>query len=57
LKKETGVGKWLSRLRAYGYINPEDDGNHKLKNGKHVDFELTNREKGPKGKNVTPRRK
>lgn len=57
MKKETGAGKWLSRLRAYGYINPDDDGNHKKKNGERVDSESTNREKDSKGKNVDPRRK
>ena len=24
--KATGVSKWFSRLKGYGYINPNDDG-------------------------------
>lgn len=24
--KATGVSKWFSRLKGYGYINPDDDG-------------------------------
>jgi hypothetical protein len=55
LKKVTGAAKWLSRLRAYGYINPDDDGNHEIKNG-HVDVELANRGKDPERKNDDPRR-
>ena len=26
MKKESGVAKWFARLKAYGYINPEDGG-------------------------------
>ena len=26
MSKATGVSKWFSRLKSYGYINPDDDG-------------------------------
>jgi hypothetical protein len=26
MSKATGVSKWFSRLKGYGYINPDDDG-------------------------------
>ena len=57
LKKVKGVDKWNSRLKAYGYVNPDDDGHHKIKNGEQVDFESTNDEKKPKEKNAGRRRK
>ena len=33
--KDTGVSKWFSRLKGYGYINPDDDGY----NGNRNDFD------------------
>ena len=56
MKKETGTAKWLSRLKAYGYIKLDDDGNHKLKNGEDVDIQLLNRAKDRKGTDDDPRR-
>ena len=56
MKKETGTAKWLSRLKAYGYIKLDDDENHKLKNGEDVDIQLLNRAKDRKGTDDDPRR-
>ena len=71
MKKETGKGKWISRLRAYGYNIPdeeeeeffgsrsstEDDEKHTLKNGERADVNSTKRRKRLKGKNIDPHRK
>jgi cold shock CspA family protein len=36
MSKATGVSKWFSRLKGYGYINPEDDDS----NGNDQDLDI-----------------
>ena len=57
MKKVKGVDKWNSRLKAYGYSIPDDDGKQIIKDSEHVDFELANRAEDPKENNPGRRRK
>jgi CspA family cold shock protein len=68
--RETGVVKWFSRLKGYGFINPDQggkevfvhysairgDGYRNLFEGDKVEYELIDRGKGPQAQNVEPRR-
>lgn len=67
--RETGIVKWFSRLKGYGFINPDQggkevfvhysairgDGYRNLLEGDKVEYELIDRGKGPQAQNVEPR--
>ena len=62
--KATGVSKWFSRLKGYGYINPDDDGDDGdrrdlgLNDGDYRDYRNHNQKKdNSKFKNSSSRRK
>lgn len=70
MDRETGTVKWFSRLKGYGFINPDrgtqevfvhysaiqGDGYRNLFEGDRVEYELVDRGKGPQAANVIPRR-
>lgn len=67
--RTTGIVKWFSRVKGYGFINPDEgekevfvhysairgDGYRNLFEGDKVEYELIDRGKGPQAQNVTPR--
>ena len=67
--RETGIVKWFSRLKGYGFINPDEggkevfvhysaiqgDGYKNLFEGDKVEYELIDQGKGPQAKNVESR--
>lgn len=69
MEKATGIVKWFSRLKGYGFINPDDsdmevfvhysaisgEGYKNLYEGDRVEFELIDKGKGPQAQNVTTR--
>lgn len=67
--RETGIVKWFSRVKGYGFIHPDQgekevfvhysairgDGYRNLFEGDKVEYELIDRGKGPQAQNVTAR--
>lgn len=68
--RATGIVKWFSRLKGYGFIQPDEgerevfvhysaidgDGYRNLYEGDRVDFDLVDVGKGPQAKRVAARR-
>lgn len=66
MSRETGVVKWFSRLKGYGFIEPDQgdmevfvhysaisgDGYRNLYEGDRVEFDLVDQGKGPQAQNV-----
>lgn len=64
--RQSGIVKWFSRLKGYGFIKPDDgsrevfvhyssidgDGYRNLYEGDRVDFDLVDLGKGPQAKHV-----
>jgi CspA family cold shock protein len=65
---ETGIVKWFSSEKGFGFITPDGNGNDlfvhhseikmdgyaSLEDGQKVTFEVGDGQKGPCAKNVTP---
>lgn len=68
--RRSGIVKWFSRLKGYGFIQPDEgenevfvhyssidgDGYRNLYEGDRVDFDLIDVGKGPQAKHVRTRR-
>ncbi|MCP4424754.1 MAG: cold shock domain-containing protein [Chloroflexi bacterium] len=70
MRRKTGIVKWFSRLKGYGFINPDDgeqevfvhysaiegEGYRNLFEGDKVEFDLVDVGKGPQAQKVYSQR-
>jgi CspA family cold shock protein len=70
MSRETGIVKWFSRLKGYGFILPdqgerevfvhysaiEGEGYRNLNEGDRVAYDVIDNGKGPQARNVVSRR-
>ena len=70
MPRETGIVKWFSRLKGYGFIKPDEgeqevfvhysaidgEGYRNLYEGDRVEYDLVDQGKGPQARNVSSRR-
>lgn len=70
MPRKTGIVKWFSRLKGYGFISPDDgdqevfvhysaiqgEGYRNLYEGDRVEYDLVDLGKGPQAQNVSSRR-
>ena len=70
MRRQSGIVKWFSRLKGYGFINPDEgenevfvhysaiegEGYRNVFEGDKVEFDLVDMGKGPQAQNVTPQR-
>ena len=68
--RASGIVKWFSRLKGYGFINPDEggqevfvhyssidgDGYTNLYEGDKVEYDLIDQGKGPQAQHVKPKR-
>lgn len=65
MAKSTGTVKWFNESKGFGFISPESgpdvfahfsaitgDGFKTLKEGQHVEFDITEGKKGPQAENI-----
>jgi CspA family cold shock protein len=70
MRRQTGIVKWFSRLKGYGFINPDEgetevfvhysaiegEGYRNLFEGDKVEYDLVDVGKGPQAQNVSTQR-
>lgn len=70
MSRETGVVKWFSRLKGYGFIKPDEgeqevfvhysaingEGYRNLYEGDRVEYDVVDEGRGPQARNVSSKR-